>query len=150
MYNMMCHALAKPDTTHQDLAAHIIAKDPDVNNFRTNQVAPGATAGPANWSLHSPSDWRWCLKEYNRFKKMDPYAQSIAGRRLLAVVAAIDGELGRRSLRISSQAIARTGDLQLDQPFYDLWDYALEWQGQTPAHQANALPAKSPPPPPAP
>ena len=122
LHVMMCHARDMSDAAHQALAAQIIAEDPNVNNFRTTQVAPGATPGPANWTEHSDSQWGWCLREYNRFKRMSAYSQRTAEKKLLDIVATVDGQLSRSSLRTTRQAM--NNDLQLDTAFYDLWDYA--------------------------
>ena len=53
---------------------------------------------------------------------MSAYDQRTAGKKLLGIVATVDGYLRRRSLRITRQATSN--DLQLDIAFYDLWDYA--------------------------
>ena len=96
LHVMMCHARDMPDAAHQALAAQIIAEDPNVNNFRTTQVAPGATPGPANWTEHSDSQWGWFLRGYNRFKRMSAYSQRTAEKKLLGIVATVDGYLSRR------------------------------------------------------
>ena len=119
---MMCHARDMHDPADQALAAQILAADPDINNYRTTQAAPGATPGRANWSENSDSQWGWYLSEYNRFQKMSTYNQRTAAKKLLNIVATVNGYLSRRSLRIIRQATSN--DLQLDIAFYDLWDYA--------------------------
>ena len=53
---------------------------------------------------------------------MSAYNQRTAEKKLLGIVATVDGYLSRRSLRITRQATSN--DLQLDIAFYDLWDYA--------------------------
>ena len=118
----MCHARDMHDPAHQALAAQILAEDPNINNFRTTQTPPGATPGRANWTENSDSQWGYFLREYNRFKRMSAYNQRTAEKKLLGIVATVDGQLSRRSLRTTRQATSN--DLQLDIAFYDLWDYA--------------------------
>ena len=121
-YHMMEHAGSKGDPRHQGLAAQLKAEDPDINNFRTAQPLPGAAPGRTNWTENSDSQWGGYLREYNRFKRMSAYDQRTAGKKLLGIVATVDGYLRRKSLRITRQAVSN--DLQLDLAFYDLWDYA--------------------------
>ena len=68
-YVILAHSQSKGDSRHLALAESIQAADPDFNNFRTSQVAPGCVAGPDNWVFHTDENWARYFTQYTHFKR---------------------------------------------------------------------------------
>ena len=129
-YVILSHANDKGDPKHLALAQSIEAADPDFNNFRTSQVAPGCVAGPDNWVYHTDEDWARYFTQYTRFKRKSLRDQRTAltnDSRLSKLISRIDRQLSDKT--VVHQTVCRqpptrqsADNLQLNHKYYALWD----------------------------
>jgi len=113
----------KGDPRHLALIESIQAADPDYNNFRTSQVAPGCVAGPENWVFHTYENWARYFGQYTYFKKKPLREQQKALARdpqLAKLISRIDRQLADKTVHFDRS----DGALWLDRKYYALWDSA--------------------------
>ena len=121
----MQHAPTKSDPAHRALHAAIPLEDPDWNNFRSDQPAPGEAPSADTWILRTDEQWLWYFREYDRYQRMPHQSQQSAGRFTISLVTRIDQRLSRRTIRVNRDALIEARTLRWEQSYYDLWDEAL-------------------------
>jgi hypothetical protein len=120
-YVILSHAIDKGDPRHLALAQSIRAADPDFNNFRTSQVAPGCVSGPDNWVYHTDENWARYFTQYTQFKRKSLCGQRTAlntDSRLSKLISRIDRQLSDKTVVFKQSA----DNLQLNHKYYALWD----------------------------
>ena len=118
-YVIMSHSQGIGDRRHLALAQSIRDSDPDYNNFRTRQVAPGCVAGPENWVYYTDADWAIYFARYTRFKSKSLREQQRALARdlkLTKLVSRIDRQLTDKTIHFDHSC----GALELDREYYAL------------------------------
>ena len=93
-YAIMSHSIAKGGLRHIALAKSIAAADPNINNFRTSQVAPGCVAGPETWTFHNDDQWARYFGQYDYFKKKPLRTQQNLVSQIFVLVLQIGGKEG--------------------------------------------------------
>jgi hypothetical protein len=97
----MSHSQGIGDPRHLALALSIRDADPDYNNFRTSQVAPGCVAGPENWVFYTDENWAGYFGRYTRFKRKSLRNQQEAlanDSHLAGLVSRIDRQLADKTV----------------------------------------------------
>ena len=119
----MSHSQGIGDRMHLALAQSIRDTDPDYNNFRTSQVAPGCVAWPENLAYHTDADWAIYFGRYTRFKTKSLREQQralVSDPQLDKLVSRIDRQLTDKTVHFGHS----DGALKLDRKHYALWDSA--------------------------
>ena len=118
----MMHAHSKKDSEHLALY-NSIKSDPDHNNFRASQIAPGCVAGPENWVYCSDDEWTRYFAHYSWFKRKLLQAQQeelTKNPNLSKLISRVDRQLTDKTIHTDHS----DRSLCLDRQYYALWDSA--------------------------
>ena len=110
------------------------AEDPHLDNWQQGRVPPGETRDASNWQRQTDQEWRNYIGHYNRHMNMHRADQQKAlnnqhsGEALRKCIRRLNQQRQSGSVQFRHQS--RTGDLELDDEFYQHWIDAEEEREQ--------------------
>jgi hypothetical protein len=132
--NLEKHARQKGDEAHMAVAKVLKAEDPHLDNWQQGRVPPGETRDASNWQRQTDQEWRNYIGHYNRHMNMHRADQQKAlnnqhsGEALGKCIRRLNQQRQSGSVQFRHQS--RTGDLELDDEFYQHWIDAEEEREQ--------------------
>jgi hypothetical protein len=132
--NLEKHARQKGDEAHMAVAKVLKAEDPHLDNWQQGRVPPGETRDASNWQKQTDQEWRNYIGHYNRHMNMHRADQQKAlnnqhsGEALGKCIRRLNQQRQSGSVQFRHQS--RTGDLELDDEFYQHWIDAEEEREQ--------------------
>ena len=132
--NLEKHARKKGDEAHMAVAKVLKAEDPHLDNWQQGRVPPGETRDASNWQRQTDQEWRNYIGHYNRHMNMHRADQQKAlnnqhsGEALGKCIRRLNQQRQSGSVQFRHQS--RTGDLELNDEFYQHWIDAEEEREQ--------------------
>jgi hypothetical protein len=130
-WNLERHAQKKGedgDASHSSVAEALRAVDPHLANWKIGQVPPGEVRDVSNWVGHTDQEWRTYTGQYNRHMRMPPADRKRAlndrhsGRALRKCIGRLTEQWQSGAVQFRTRL--QTGELELNDEFYNCWDLA--------------------------
>ena len=124
--NLERHAQKKGedgDAAHMSVAEALRAVDPHLDNWQLGRVPPGEVRDASNWVRNTDQEWRTYIGHYNRHMRMPladrqkALSNQHSGKALKKCVEKLRWQWRSGAVQFKTQP--QTGELELDEEFYD-------------------------------
>ena len=117
--------MRKGDEDHNAVAEALRAEDCHLDNWQQGRALPGETRNASNWVGNTDREWKTYIGHYNRHMRMHPADRQkhLNDSKTLRIrIARLNRQWQSGQVQFKHQL--HTGELELDEEFYECWKKA--------------------------